>query len=148
MLVELLNRNVQMLVLLLETHAGRSWRWSQSAMDKSTDVVRDAAITVWTHETLRDEEGRPLVPEVRIQWITFRRNLYEADVLARLQDAVRSLNIVNSPMRVAAATLLQSASSSSFALEQRFAAFVNEGMNSFMASVVVWRQKTMRKNSG
>jgi superfamily II DNA or RNA helicase len=89
--------------------------------DTSAELFRaaDAALTVWTPKTLRDHQGKSLLPEVRMEWINYRRQPEEAEVLSRLQDSLRSLDTTNATLRLAAATLMQSASSSFFALEQR-----------------------------
>jgi ERCC4-related helicase len=104
----------QMRVLLLQV--GGHWTTAEPGV---SELLHDAAVTVWTRESVRDHQGRPLLPEVRMEWIAYRRPPEEAEVLARLQDTVRSLDMTSPEMRLTAATLLQSASSSPFALEQR-----------------------------
>ncbi len=88
-------------------------------IDRSSGLFRDAAITVWSRENLRDHEGRPLLPEVHIEWVAHHRHADEAAVLARLQDSLQSISGSDPQTRLIAVTLLQSASSSLFALEQR-----------------------------
>ena len=112
---DLIAGNPQMRVLLLQAGG----LWSTAEADMSAELFRDAAVTVWTCETLRDHQGKPLLPEVRMEWISYRRQPEEAEVLSRLQDSLRSLDTTNATLRLAAATLMQSASSSFFALEQR-----------------------------
>lgn len=114
-LEDLIAGNAQMRVVLLQ--AGGLWSTAEPEM--SEGVFRDAAVTLWTRETLRDHQGRPLLPEVRMEWISYRRRPDEAEVLSRLQDSLRSLDTTDGTLRLAAATLMQSASSSFFALEQR-----------------------------
>lgn len=114
LLLDLKDRSHQMRILLLHTR-----RWDTSESEKAEELLRDAAVTVWNRDTLRDHQGRPILPEVRMEWMAYRRQPEEAEALAKLQDAVRSLDMTNAQMRLAATTLLQSASSSPFALEQR-----------------------------
>ena len=61
----------------------------------------------------------PLLPEVPTEWIAYHRQTDETGVLARLQNSLRSVRDTNPQTRLIAVTLLQSASSSLFALEQR-----------------------------
>lgn len=110
----LLNCNSQMRVLLL-----RVGEAGPTASDKSTELFRDVEVTVWRREGLSDHEGKPLLPETRMEWITYRRRPEEVEVLSQLENAVRSPNVIKPHLRLGAATLLQSASSSLFALEQR-----------------------------
>lgn len=112
---DLIAGSAQMRVLLLQAGG----LWSTAEADMSAELFRDAAVTVWTRETLRDHQGKSLLPEVRMEWISYRRQPEEAEVLSRLQDSLRSLDTTNAPLRLAAATIMQSASSSFFALEQR-----------------------------
>lgn len=114
-LEDLIAGNPQMRVLLLQ--AGGLWSTAEPEM--SAGFLRDAAVTVWARNTLRDHQGKPLLPEVRLEWISYRRRTEEAEVLSRLQDSLRSLDTTDGTLRLAAATLMQSASSSFFALEQR-----------------------------
>lgn len=113
-LLDFLDGCPQSRVLMLQT--GGQWTVSEPVISA---LLRDAAVTVWTHESVRDEHGNPLLPEVRMEWIAYKRYPEEVELLARLQEAVRALGDATPEMRVAVATLLQSASSSPFALEQR-----------------------------
>lgn len=114
-LMDLLSRSPKMRVLCLRV--GGLLAGSES--DPSSDLFHDAAITVWSRESVRDNEGKPLLPEVQIEWITHHRQPDEAAVLALLQEALRSMSESNTQARFIAVTMLQSASSSLFALEQR-----------------------------
>lgn len=115
-LMELLSRSPKMRVLCLRV-GGVS---AGSEFDTSSDLFHDAAVTVWSRESVRDHEGRPLLPEVHIEWITHHRQPDEAAVLARLQELLRWMTDSGDPLsRFIAVTMLQSASSSLFALEQR-----------------------------
>jgi|GEM_PF-1106681 len=89
--------------------------------DVSTDpLFCDAETTVWSRETLRDKNGMALLPEVHIQWIPYHRRDDEVKLLSRLQHALQATQASDSRSQVEITTLLlQSASSSLFALEQR-----------------------------
>jgi len=93
--------------------------WTKVEIDDSSSLFQDAAVTIWSGETLRDDQGKRLLPEVRLEWVVYKRPAEELEVLAQLQNAARSLNTTTPQMRLFAASLLQSASSSPFALEQR-----------------------------
>jgi hypothetical protein len=89
-------------------------------IDASSELFHDAAVTLWSRDSVRDHQGRPLLPEVRIEWITHHRRPDEIAVLSRLQELLQPMaNSGDTHSRFMALTLLQSASSSLFALEQR-----------------------------
>jgi ERCC4-related helicase len=86
----------------------------------SFDLFHDAAVTEWSRESVRDRQGKPLLPEVQIEWINHHRRPDEIAVLNRLQHALRSITTASDlRSRFTAIILLQSASSCLFALEQR-----------------------------
>ena len=82
-------------------------------------LLRDASKTFWSRENVRDHEGKPLLPEVHIEWISHTRQPDEVKVLSSLQDWLRQMKSSSPFMHIIARTLLQAASSSLFALEQR-----------------------------
>jgi SNF2 family DNA or RNA helicase len=113
---DLLTRSPKMRVLYLRVGG----LLAGSEIDTSSDLFRDAAITAWSRETVRDHNGKPLLPEVRIEWISHHRQPDETAVLVRLQESLRSVRESgDTQLRFLAVNLLQSASSSLFALEQR-----------------------------
>lgn len=131
-LMELLSRSPKMRVLCLRVGG----LLADSEIDTSSDLFRDAAITVWSRDSVRDHEGRPLLPEVRIEWITHHRRPDETAVLARLQESLQSMtDSGDTHSRFVAVTLLQSASSSLFALEQRLRRLVQQ-RNEFVHGIV------------
>lgn len=86
---------------------------------ESDPLLRGATITVWTRNTVRDRDGRPLLPEVHVQWITYRRRPDEVAVLSQLEESLRLLKEPDTVTRMIASLLMRSASSSPFTLEQR-----------------------------
>jgi ATP-dependent helicase HepA len=114
-LVGLLGRCPKMRVLCLATGRVRA----DPGIDTSAEYLRGAAITVWSPENLRDNEGKPLLPEVRFEWIAHERNADEVAILTHLQDFLQTIKTWNPATRMIAVTLLEAASSSLFALEQR-----------------------------
>ena len=82
-------------------------------------LFRDIASTVWSRETVRDRDGTPLLPEVHIEWIRHQRRDDERRLLSHLQAALQAAHIHDARSNFEATMLLQSASSSLFALEQR-----------------------------
>lgn len=82
-------------------------------------LFRDVASTVWSRETVRDKDGMPLLPEVQIEWIRHHRRDDEVRLLSQLQNALQATHVRDSRSQLEATTLLQTASSSLFALEQR-----------------------------
>jgi superfamily II DNA or RNA helicase len=86
---------------------------------KHDRLMVNANVTVWSRESVRDREGNPLLPDVQIQWVTHQRRFDEVALLSRLQNSIQSLQLTRPSDRMVATILLQSASSSLFALEQR-----------------------------
>ncbi len=114
-LLGLMDHSHRMRVLLLQVGG----LWTEGEMGAEAEIYRDARVTVWNRDSIRDRDGMPLLPEIQMTWITYRRHPEEAELHARLQQALRALNTTNPQIRLVAATLLHSASSSPFALEQR-----------------------------
>lgn len=103
---ELLNASPKARSLLLQSG------WS------SDDVpLGDAAVTRWSREQLRDNDGGPLFPQVRFEWVSYRRREDETTVLHELQRHLAPLS-GNQQLRFLCTILSQLASSSLFALEQ------------------------------
>jgi SNF2 family DNA or RNA helicase len=84
----------------------------------SNPLFNDIATTVWSRETVRDKDGKPLLPEVHVKWICHRRRDDEVRVLSELQVVLQA-HVSQSRSQLEATMLLQTASSSLFALEQR-----------------------------
>jgi ERCC4-related helicase len=122
-LLELVRRWPKMRLLLLRIGG----MLAGSETDASSDLIHDAEVTVWSRDSVRDHEGRPLLPEVKIEWIVHHRRPDETAVLTRLQESLKSMtDSGNTQSRFVAVTLLQSASSSLFALEQRLRRLVQQ----------------------
>jgi hypothetical protein len=85
---------------------------------KSNRLVRGAATTVWSRESVRSHDGRPLFPKVHLEWLSYKRQPDEVNMLQLLQDSLRPMQASNASMQLIATTLMQTASSSLFALEQ------------------------------
>jgi ERCC4-related helicase len=86
---------------------------------ESDPLFRDAIKTVWSREDIRGPDGKPLLPEVHIEWISYTRQPDEVGALSMLQQAVRRIQTSSPFMHLIGNLLLQAASSSLFALEQR-----------------------------
>lgn len=99
--------------------------WSVDDADDN-DLTRDAATTLWNRDNVRDKDGKPLLPEVQIEWISHQRHVDEVKVLSALQDLLRNAGTAHPQLRMIAVTLLQTASSSLFALEQRLRRIVQK----------------------
>ena len=113
---ELLNSSQNMRSLFLQP-VGTA---SGSEVDPTSgSFLSGATVTVWSRETVKDRDGKPLLPEVRIEWVRHQRKPDEMTVLAKLQESLHTLTVANPAMRATAAALLQCESSSLFALEQR-----------------------------
>jgi ATP-dependent helicase HepA len=116
LIADLLNRSPAMRVLFLRS-AGSI---DGSEIDPTSDpLLSGATVTVWSRTTVRGHDGKPLLPEVRFEWITHRRKADEIAVLSKLQESVQAMAGANPATQLILTTLLQSASSSLFALEQR-----------------------------
>lgn len=115
MLQDLINRSPQMRVLFL----GRATGESQITSVAIRELIRDTEVTVWKREALLDHDGKPLLPVLQWEWSTYRRRHEEVRLLKNLQSALRTFKTADPATRFAAIALLQSASSSFYALEQR-----------------------------
>ncbi len=104
-----------MRVLLLRVHPLIGSEWDA----EKDPLLSDAAITIWSRETVRDNDGNAVLPEVHIKWINHHRSKTEVQLLSQLQDIVRSIAPSEPQDQLAATIVLQQASSSLFALEQR-----------------------------
>jgi superfamily II DNA or RNA helicase len=82
----------------------------------SDRLLCEATTTVWSRESLRDEDGKALLPKVHIEWIFYTRQPDEVKVLSVLQDLLRPMQASSPGI---AKMVMQVASSSLFALEQR-----------------------------
>lgn len=115
LLLDLMHRFPQMRILMLQG----SRNSAGTTTENLEELYSNAAITVWDPETLRDQQGKSLFPEVSITWISYRRSPEEVNVLSTLQETLRLFTSAYGHMRLTVATMLQAASSSPFALEQQ-----------------------------
>ncbi|QDU46852.1 RNA polymerase-associated protein RapA [Symmachiella dynata] len=82
-------------------------------------LFHDAKVTVWSRDTVRDNDGNPLLPDVQIKWIHHVRRDDEQQILLELQACIRRAGVKEPRSQLEATALLQTASSSLLALEQR-----------------------------
>lgn len=116
LVAHLLDRCPAARVLLVRANSPRQ----RPRRDGQPDVVlRDAAITEWSRESVRGHDGAALFPETHFEWIVYERQAEESRILDTLQELLRTAAQTGPVARMQAATLLQTASSSLFALEQR-----------------------------
>jgi superfamily II DNA or RNA helicase len=111
---DLVNRNSGMRVLYLQT-------LSQTLVGEENDelLFRDVETTTWSRDTVRGRDGKPLLPEVKIEWISHRRRPDEVAVLNQLQESLHVITGLGEQGRFIGTRLLKAASSSLFALEQQ-----------------------------
>jgi ERCC4-related helicase len=116
LVAQLLDRSPSARVLLLRSTPPRQ----RPRRDPQPDVVlQDAVSTQWSRESVRDHDGAALFPETHFEWITYERQAEESRILDTLQELLRTASQSSPVARMQAATLLQTASSSLFAIEQR-----------------------------
>lgn len=92
-------------------------KWYQEQNNLLLDRFPDLAVTQWSRENIQGDEGNMLLPEVKFEWIRYQRTREEVELLKRLEDLLRSHIQQNRSERFASINLLQTASSSLFALE-------------------------------
>lgn len=111
---QLFENSPQARVLLLHT-------LSQATEDDqvANPLFSDVNVTVWSRDTVKDNDGNPLLPEVQIRWINHARRLDEQRVLLELQACILRAVVSQPRSQLEATALLQTASSSLLALEQR-----------------------------
>lgn len=114
--LRLVDGSLDVRVLLLRTVGPIS---EEDLNPKHDRLMVGAGVTVWSRESVRDRDGNPLLPDVQIQWVTHHRRPDEIAFLSRLQNSIQSLHLTRPSDRMMATILLQSASSSLFALEQQ-----------------------------
>jgi hypothetical protein len=115
LLLDLMHSFPQMRILMLR---GRGY-WAGIKTEELGELYSNAAVTIWDRETLHDQQGEPLFPEVLITWLPYRRTPEEVGVLSKLQESLQSFTSAYGHMRLTVANILQAASSSLFALEQQ-----------------------------
>ena len=86
---------------------------------RQDSLLANARRTLWRRADVRDWSGESLLPEARFHWVTYTRDSGEVDLTARLQDSLRSVAQEGKRHSFTYKALLQSASSSPLALEQR-----------------------------
>jgi len=74
--------------------------------------------TIWTRHTVTDEMGKSAWPDIKFQWIHYRRTPEEVAVLSQLQKKVEAFGMRTHLAENVAFILLNSGSSSLFCLEQ------------------------------
>jgi SNF2 family DNA or RNA helicase len=81
-------------------------------------LLKGATVTRWSREALRDQNEKAIFPEVKLQWVRYRRSQDEISLLERLKESLQRLPLSNQWTQASVLSLLSSASSSFFALEQ------------------------------
>jgi superfamily II DNA or RNA helicase len=87
--------------------------------EKENPLFKDIETTVWSRETVRDKDGKPLLPEVQIEWIRHTRQPDEAALLTQLQESLKVVAGHGQQGQFIGTLLMKEASSSLFALEQQ-----------------------------
>jgi SNF2 family DNA or RNA helicase len=112
----LLSRSPAMRMMMLTSQR----TWSELTVDPDSDLMlRGTVVTEWLPKAITDQNGRPLLQEVKFEWITYRRKVDEVAVLSSLQERLRTSGQESESSQFLASILLQCGSSSLFALEQR-----------------------------
>jgi hypothetical protein len=84
------------------------------SITSSASYLTDASPTVWSHDTVVNTTGQPLLRKADLAWVTYFRPMTEIKILTVLQDTLRTTYVEDSD---SALELLRKASSSIFALQ-------------------------------
>lgn len=94
-------------------------RWHDEQLSLLFKRFKGIVETRWSYQDMRGRDGGPLIPEIHIEWISYRRSNVEVQFLEDLEKALREFISRNQAIRFIALNILKSASSSLFALGQR-----------------------------
>lgn len=124
---DLIERSPTMRVLFLQVKTTAIESWSEYLADP---LFSNIDVSIWSRQTVRDQDGRPLLPELQLHWVPYRRRKDEIQILSQLQELLPS-HISGDERSLSAATaIMGSAASSLFALEQKLGRICRQRNNS------------------